>query len=92
MSQQSWPRDAVMIVAANWGEQLEQHMDAVVEVACRECRRELAADSHVIAEAARMRERYGRPIRFFCVQCAVSRQNNVDILVDHRRRTPDDRV
>lgn len=88
MSLKPWPRDAVMIIAANRGEEKREHMDAQVHVVCRDCGKELAADSYTIATAAGLESRRGRPIAFLCTKCLLQHDANVDELHDHRGRTP----
>lgn len=70
-SRKPWPADAVMIIAAVAGQERRENMQTVVEVACRDCHRDLAACSYTIAQAEAMPERRGRPVKFFCPACAV---------------------
>lgn len=80
-----WPADAVMIVAANAGEERRENMEGVVACSCRRCGQTLHADTKSIRVADQMPERRGRPVKFFCVSCAVQHdRGQIQKLVDHR--------
>lgn len=81
-----WPSDAVMIVAANDGEENRANMRGVVlHCGCRDCGQALAVDSYCIDQATHMPERLGRPVSFFCIPCATRYDaNSITHFVDHR--------
>lgn len=80
-----WPADAVMIVAANAGEERRENMEGVVACSCRRCGQALNADTKTVRFADQMPERRGRPVKFFCVPCAVlHNRSQIQKLVDHR--------
>lgn len=85
MNKIPWPADAVILVCANRGEENKKNMRASVFVSCRRCGESLAADSASIGKAEKLRERFERPIDFFCVPCCLLHdRKSVDILQDHR--------
>ena len=71
MKQKPWPGDAVIIVAANSGQENRANMESVVDVYCRDCFAPLAADAKTIRLAEQTPARRGRPIEFFCCRCAI---------------------
>lgn len=81
-----WPIDAVMIVAAVEAEfNVSQIRGVPVECECRECGAALLADSWSVARAEAMPERRGRPVRFYCIDCACKHdRTGINILEDHR--------
>lgn len=82
----NWPADAVMIVAANAGQQITAHMESEVPAKCRDCKADVVADSFTIREAEQLPSRHGRPIRFFCIDCATKRNvNQITEFYDHRK-------
>lgn len=81
----SWPDDAVMITAANAGEENRRNMQAVFRCVCRRCGRLLHADTRTVSRALEMPERMGRPIMFFCVECTVLHDpRSLDVFEDCR--------
>lgn len=82
-----WPSDAIMIVAANDGEENRAVMEAVSHVACRVCGQPLAADTRTIRVADLSPLRNGRPVLFFCVPCSQMHDlSQTTHFVDHRSR------
>ncbi|MBX3444234.1 MAG: hypothetical protein KF774_17665 [Planctomyces sp.] len=81
-----WPADAVMIVAANAGEERRAKMEGIHRCACCHCWEILHADTAVVRHCQRSPWRDGRPIRFFCVECATTRYDmqTIEHLEDHR--------
>lgn len=71
MLKKDWPTDAVMIVAANAGEELRENMEAALPQTCRDCGTRLMADTHTIRKAQSLPSCHGRPVKFFCIQCAM---------------------
>ncbi len=62
--------DAVIIVCSPAGTELRDQMECVVLATCRECKQQVAADSHTIARAAANNNtRRFRPIDFLCLPC-----------------------
>ena len=89
-TQKPWPSDAVMIVAANLGEEKRECMDSVVAGTCRDCGCPLGVDSWTIARAQALPSRHGRPVLYFCVACATLYDfNSINVFEDHRGRLPD---
>jgi hypothetical protein len=83
-----WPSDAVMIVAANAGEENRANMEGVHPCVCRVCSRELAADKFSVRRAEQLPQRMGRPEMFFCAACASQHDvGQVTVFEDHRERT-----
>jgi hypothetical protein len=81
-----WPGDAVMIIAANAGEEDPAIMERVVPAACRDCGAALAADGRTLRRAEALPSRRGRPVLYFCVPCAVGYDvNSITELYDDRR-------
>jgi len=82
-----------MIVAARWGAERREFMEAVVSGWCRHCGLEVAADTATIRVAENADWRRGRPIEFFCLEChALYDMRQLNVLVDHRggvRREPE---
>lgn len=66
-----WPKDALMIVAANKGEELRERMQEVTDASCRLCQAALAVDAATILAAQNLPSRHGRPVQFFCIPCAA---------------------
>ncbi len=80
-----WPTDALMIVAANAGEENRGAMDIVVSGNCRGCGRKIAVDSRSIRVMWNHTARNGRPVKYFCIKCAVQHDvNSIDELRDNR--------
>lgn len=80
-----WPADAIIVVAANRGEEIKSQMEASVFVSCRLCGQVLATDTATIRKAKCLPERHGRPIDFFCIPCCcLHDRNSIDVLQDHR--------
>lgn len=80
-----WPSDAVMIVASVAGEEKREQMEDVHVCQCRRCDRTLHADTKTIRTAEQFPERRGRPVQFFCVECAVLHdRGDINLLVDQR--------
>jgi|GEM_PF-3583671 len=83
-----WPDDAVIIVAANAGEEIRERMQGIHPCACRRCGQALHADTFALQFANGLPSRLGRPVQFFCVDCAVQHDRTmIDDLHDHRHRT-----
>lgn len=70
-----FPKDALLIVAANTGAQLVEHMHVCVETHCYRCETPLQVDSHAIAQSVTFPGRKERPIRFCCLRCARQHQH-----------------
>ncbi len=89
----AWPKDAVMIIAAKRGEEITEQMESAIYVTCRECGISLAADSKTIRRAEQLPFlRNGRPIDFFCVECAMLHdRNQIDLMLDDRPGRPAER-
>lgn len=83
-----WPRDAVIIVASNWGKEDRAKMrGSVFEAYCRLCKARLAADIYTVKVAMNLPSRMGRPVEFFCTTCnAQHDQGTINEVHDHRRR------
>ena len=80
-----WPGDAIMIVASNAGTENRAVMEGVVDATCRLCNADLKADTRTVRSAKEMPERRGRPVMFFCVDCAMKHdRESMDLLVDQR--------
>lgn len=80
-----WPRDAIMIVASRAGTENRAAMEGVVTVECRLCGVSCRADTRTIRTANNLPERAGRPVKFFCVECAVKhKRSEVGLLIDQR--------
>lgn len=85
MHTKSWPTDAVIIVAANRGEERREVMEAVEHVVCRHCGQELAADTATIRVVRESPHRMGRPVEFFCIPCFVLHDpRTITHFADHR--------
>lgn len=85
-----WPRDAVMIVAANAGQERREQMEAVHVCRCRDCGAVLHADTFTLRTAEQFPEvvRRGRPVMFFCLAChrsyaPPSHSPGASVTVDH---------
>jgi len=80
-----WPSDAIMIVAAPAGEEIQEKMESVVPATCRDCGCTVHADSYTIRRATSLPSRKGRPIKFFCINCCTSKYdtNSITELYDH---------
>lgn len=72
-----WPNDAVMIVAAIAGEEIRKNMETPTPVMCRVCGRDLMACSYTIRFAEGLPVRRGRPIKFFCTECAAQHDPSI---------------
>lgn len=82
----TWPNDAIMIIASREGEEIRKNMEAVVDVRCVACNAKLRADSKSIRHAAELPSRGGRPIKFFCIECATKHDfNSIEELHDDRK-------
>lgn len=80
-----WPSDAVIIVAANRGDEKREAMESVVQAVCRECGELLAADSRTVRTAMNSPLRLGRPVEFFCIPCCVQHDpTSPTHFADHR--------
>ena len=79
-----WPADAIMIVASLAGKEIREKMQGVYPAKCRECGAELHADTWTVSRAENSPLRYGRPIKFFCIECAVQHDNQGLVIEDHR--------
>jgi hypothetical protein len=81
----SWPADAVMIVAAALGTEDRSHMDSVVLRECRDCGGTVAVEEGSITAAEAHPLRHGRPVLYYCVECAVEHDmRQITELVDRR--------
>ena len=84
MNKKDWPSDAVMIVAANFGEENRKGMEAVMIVHCRDCEAKLAADAFTIRRAEQLAGSL-RPVKFFCVECSIGYDVRMaQVVEDHR--------
>jgi hypothetical protein len=87
-----WPRDAVMIVAAFPDEARRDQMESCHAGTCRDCGREILYDGfsyHRAQQFTRLKANVVRPIKFFCVECAVKYDmQHFDHFEDHRGRKP----
>lgn len=82
-----WPHDAVMIVAAFAGDEKRGNMESVVACKCRDCGRDLSADSFTIRRARMIAGPSNRPVLFFCIPCMGGYDSGtIDLLEDHSRR------
>ena len=80
-----WPDDAVIIVAANAGEEIRDHMEGIHPCACRRCQQALHADTRTVRHAYNLPSRRGRPVEFFCVDCVLQHDpRTIEDLHDHR--------
>jgi hypothetical protein len=80
-----WPSDAVMIVAARAGTENRAAMEGVNDATCRRCDAHLHADTRTIRTAEQLPQRMGRPVMFFCVECALlHNRNQIQTLIDQR--------
>lgn len=81
-----WPQDAVVIICAPCAEFVaEQIRGEPIAETCADCGCALFADSFTIERALSMPERYGRPLRFLCLNCGQNYDiRHVEILEDHR--------
>ena len=85
-----WPSDALMIVAANKGEENRRNMPkGVMAATCCECGQELAASVATFEIAEVHPDRHERPIRYFCIACATDRYDfrTIQSFMDHRERS-----
>jgi hypothetical protein len=75
-----------MIVAAEAGMENVDQMQGVYKAKCRECHCEVHADTHTVRRCDSLPERRGRPIMFFCIECATIVYNlaTVTALYDDR--------
>lgn len=81
----TWPADAIMIVAANAGEEKREYMQSVVPAVCRDCGAALHADSFTIRTAEGLASRRGRPVLFFCIDCHLGYDvHTITEMHDHR--------
>lgn len=87
-AKKDWPRDCVVIVAAERCQENRANMDRVVWCRCLECEKELAADSFSIETLMQAPVRRGRPVKFLCVPCAteVYDMEQITHFFDHRFR------
>jgi hypothetical protein len=84
-SKKPWPSDAVMIVSADARTEKLQFMESTVPRNCRVCDKKLMACTFSIRRGEAIGRRTGRPVKFFCVACAVQHDiDSLDILEDHR--------
>lgn len=80
-----WPSDAVIVVAANAGEEIRERMQGIHPCECRRCGQALHADTYTVRCAISLPSRLGRPVEFFCVACAVQHDiKSIGDLHDHR--------
>lgn len=64
-----WPRDAVMVIAADAGAADLPKMEGIEFAECRDCGAKLHADTKTVRRAFELPARKGRPIKFFCCRC-----------------------
>jgi hypothetical protein len=83
---QPWPSDAVIIVAADRGQEIRPQMSSVVYRQCRLCGQALAVDPQTIVEAIKNPLRGDRPVDFLCIRCCTQHDaSSIDELHDLRR-------
>lgn len=84
MSEKDWPSDAVMVIAANFGEENRKGMEAVMIVYCRDCKAKLAADAFSIRRAEQLAGDL-RPVKFLCIECSLGYDLGMaQVVEDHR--------
>lgn len=82
-----WPKDCVQIVASTPETvNVRGIKGRITDQICADCRTRLAVDSWTIDYANAMPERDGRPLRFICINCCVTKydRNTITKLIDHR--------
>lgn len=85
MGKKPWPADAVMIVCSIAGTENGVNMESVNLGICRDCKKQVAYDGHTMSTA----EGYGRPVQFFCVECAVTYdRGSITDFIDERGWKP----
>lgn len=86
MDKKPWPRDAVMIVASPPEEAEIEKMEAIWGRDCRDCGRRLWVDTKTVREVFWLPVRRGRPIKFFCPECATRYDfDTINHFKDNRR-------
>lgn len=70
-----WPADAMMVVAPNTGSEIRDAAEPTTLRMCRDCGTELTVRLSTIAAAEADDKRWGRPINFFCIPCAVQHEH-----------------
>lgn len=82
-----WPNDAVMVVAATPDAARRDQMESVHPCNCRDCGKALVADGYTLRIAASPELAWGRPTKFFCVECCQKYDfSQVTHSEDHRFR------
>ena len=71
-TKKQWPSDAIMIIAANAGQERRENMQGWAPVHCRDCNALLMADPYSISLAENSPLRHGRPVKFLCMTCLES--------------------
>ena len=84
-----WPSDAVMIVASPPCRSDVQKMESPTRQICRECGDQVLVDNLTLRRALTHPARFGRPVRFFCPDCARRHDfTRLDYFEDHRVSRP----
>ena len=82
----TWPRDAAMIVAPYTDTAVVGNMESVNPAVCRDCGRDVVYDGLTMRLIQPFR--HGRPVLFFCIECAVKYdRSTITHFEDHRGRT-----
>ncbi len=84
-----WPSDALMLVCATPEEALTDQMDSVESGECRDCGCAVVFDGYCRDRLLQLPDRLkcGRPIKYFCAECATHyRLDQFDHFEDHRGR------
>ena len=68
-TKKQWPSDAVMIIAANAGQEQRDRMQGWAPARCRDCDALLMTDPYTVSMAENSPLRHGRPVKFFCLAC-----------------------
>lgn len=75
-----------MIIAANEGEEITEHMEAKFPAVCRDCGAKLMADTFTVRVAIFRAMQLRRRVKFFCLACTANYdQTTITEHHDHRR-------
>jgi hypothetical protein len=86
MSKKQWPGDAVIIVAPPTGTEVVDPDEPTALHTCRDCGASVTVRNSSIRVSEQAGHTCGRPIKFFCISCAVTYDvNSMDRLIDLRR-------
>lgn len=86
-----WPTDAIMVIAQRAdGFDLTKQKSTPISCSCRHCGHALYVGAKAISEIASHPGRGLRPVKFFCILCAVLHDaSQVEVLIDlNARHTP----